>query len=593
MPAAARRKSNRPPTGAEAFPLEPMTSAAATLLLARAHLRMARQRALEALRDNRLLVATIGSFLVIYCAATYLLVSQGLKFVAAMPLFGDLLVERLVHLLFFFFFIMLVVSNAAITGMGLFRRVGMDWQVALPLPWSSLVLWKTVEGMLLASWGLLVLSAPVLAALGRVYNAGPAFYLASLPALLCLVGLAACLSTWLLLVLVRHVRRSWWKPAAVLGLLLLFTLLRPWLGAAEDPGQRDLVASLQAVMRHSEICTHPLLPSTWVAEVLFAAAGHGTPGGAAFHLLLLLANALLALHLTARSGKSLFYPAWHRIMTSVPGFRGGNATLPWFRRPVPRQTPRHGRAARALIAKDVRTFLREPAQWGQCLVIFSLLLIYTLNLQRLGHNLQSTFWVTVISHLNLLVCCLALSTLTTRFVFPQISLEGQRLWILGLSPLSLARIMDLKLRLSSIAMAVLTLLLILLSCVTLALPWQRILVFGGAVVLISHGLNALALGLGAWLPNFREPNPARIISGFGGTLCLVSSFLYILLSAGALAAPEIYRWKLQNTGLPSSTALLQDALALVLVFFLTLLFGTLPFRVAKNRTKHLDYLGKL
>lgn len=570
-----------------------MTSAAATLLLARAHLRMARQRAREALQDNRLLVATIGAFLGVYCAATYLLVSQGLQFVAAMPLFGDLLVERLVHLLFFFFFVMLVVSNAAITGMGLFRRVGMDWQVALPLPWSSLVLWKTLEGMLLASWGLLVLSAPVMAALGRVYGAGPAFYLAGLPALLCLVGLAACLSTWLLLLLVRHARRSWWKPAAALGLLLLFLLLRPWLGAAEDPGQRDLVASLQAVMRHSEICTHPLLPSSWVAEVLFAAAGRGTPGSAVFHLLLLLAHVLLALHLTARFGTRLFYPAWHRIMTAAPWFRGGAATLPWFRRPTPARPPRPGRAERALLIKDVRTFLREPAQWGQCLVIFSLLLIYTLNLQRLGHNLQSTFWVTVISHLNLLVCCLALSTLTTRFVFPQISLEGQRLWILGLSPLSLARIMDLKLRLASAAMALLTLLLILLSCVTLALPWQRSLVFGGAVVLISYGLNALALGLGAWLPNFREPNPARIISGFGGTLCLVSSFLYILLSAGVLAAPEIYRWKLQNTGQPLSATLLQDSLALLLVFFLTLLFGTLPFRVAKNRTKHLDYLGKL
>lgn len=570
-----------------------MTSAAATLLLARAHLRMARQRAREALQDNRLLVATIGAFLVVYCAATYLLVSQGLQFVAAMPLFGELLVERLVHLLFFFFFVMLVVSNAAITGMGLFRRVGMDWQVALPLPWSSLVVWKTLEGMLLASWGLLVLSAPVLAALGRVYSAGPAFYLAGLPALLCLVGLAACLSTWLLLLLVRHARRSWWKPLAGLGLLLLLALLRPWFGGAEDPGQRDLVASLQAVMRHSEICTHPLLPSSWVAEVLFAAAGRGTPGSAVFHLLLLLANALLALHLTAHFGTRLFYPAWHRVMTAGPWFRGGAAPLPWFRRPAPARPSRPGRAERALLAKDVRTFLREPAQWGQCLVIFSLLLIYTLNLQRLGHNLQSTFWVTVISHLNLLVCCLALSTLTTRFVFPQISLEGQRLWILGLSPLSLGRIMDLKLRLASAAMALLTLLLILLSCVTLALPWERSLVFGGAVLLISYGLNALALGLGAWLPNFREPNPARIISGFGGTLCLVSSFLYILLSAGALAAPEIYRWKLQTTGQTTSVTLLQDALALILVFFLTLLFGTLPFRVAKNRTKHLDYLGKL
>ncbi len=571
-----------------------MTSAAATLLLASAHLRMARHRALDALHGNRLLVATIGLFLVIYCVATYLLVSQGLLFVAAMPLFGGLLVERLVHLLFFFFFVMLVVSNAAITGMGLFRRTGMDWQVALPLPWSSLVLWKTLEGMLLASWGLLVLSAPVLAALGRVYGAGPAFYLAGLPALLCLVGLAACLSTWLLLLLVRHARRSWWKPAGALALLVAGIWLVSQFGATpEKPSQRDLVASLQAVMRHSEISTHPLLPSSWVAEVLFAAAGRSPAGRAVFHLLLLLANALLALHLTARFGERLFYPAWHRVMTAGPWFRGNSDTLPWFRRPVPERPPRRGRAERALLAKDIRTFLREPAQWGQCLVIFGLLLIYTLNLQRLGHNLQSTFWVTVISHLNLLVCCLALSTLTTRFVFPQISLEGQRLWILGLSPLSLARVMDLKLRLSSAAMALLTLLLVLLSCRTLDLPWERSLIFGTAVVMLSHGLNALALALGAWLPNFRESNPARIISGFGGTLCLISSFLYILLCAGVLAAPDIYRWKLQILSPTSQVSLIPDAIAVILVFLITVLFGILPFHLSKNRTKHLDYLGKL
>ena len=570
-----------------------MTTTAATLLLARVHLRMAWQRALEALQDNRLLVATIGAFLLVYCAATYLLVSHGLQFVAAMPLFGGLLIERLVHLLFFFFFIMLVVSNAAITGLSLFRRAGMDWQVALPLPWSSLVLWKTLEGMLLASWGLLVLSAPILAALGRVYGAGPSFYLAGLPALICLVSLAACLSTWLLLPLVRLARRSWWKPAAAMALLLLVLLLRPWFGSGGDSGQSELVASLQAVMRHSEICTHPLLPSTWVAEVLFATAGRSPPGSAVFHLLLLLMNALLALHLTAGLGNRLFYPAWHRVMTAAPRARSRPDSPPWFRRPQPALPPSPGRAERALLVKDVRTFLREPAQWGQCLVIFSLLLIYTLNLQRLGYNLQSTFWVTVISHLNLLVCCLALSTLTTRFVFPQISLEGQRLWILGLSPLTLARIMDLKLRLAGSVMALLTLLLILLSSLTLNLPWPRTLIFGGAVILISYGLNALALALGTWLPNFREPNPARIISGFGGTLCLVSSFLYILLSAGALAAPEIYRWKLTSSGPATPMSLLPDALALVLVFLLTVLFGILPFRIAKNHTKHLDYLGKL
>ena len=145
-----------------------MTTAEATTLLAWAHWRMLLHKLRVGVRENKLLSATVGVFLILYAAAAYVLVREGLDFISRLPLVGPLLTERMVFLLFFFFFVMLVLSNATITGMGLFRRREMEWQVALPLPARSLVLWKTLEGMLLASWGLLVLSAPILLALARV-----------------------------------------------------------------------------------------------------------------------------------------------------------------------------------------------------------------------------------------------------------------------------------------------------------------------------------------------------------------------------------------------------------------------------------------
>lgn len=578
-----------------------MSSLSATWLLARTQVRMMRHRANQALRSNRLLLLTIGAFLGLYCVAAYVLVSRGLEFIAKMPLFGSLLMERMVHLLFFFFFVMLVISNATITGMGLFRRKEMDWQVALPLPWASLVMWKTLEGMALASWGLLVLSAPILAALGGVYGAGPLFYLMGVPALLCLVSLSASLSTWVLLLLVRHARRWWWRPLAALGLLLLAAMWKNGFSSAgfDDLAGGDMVETMQEVMRHTELCTHPLLPSSWVAEVIFA-AGHGAGARAGFFLLVLLANALFALLITSRLGGVLFYPAWQRVMTAVPLVRSEGRGGPWFRR-APRSSLLWqrvwglDRASYAVLLKDVRTFLREPAQWGQCLLIFGLMLMYTSNLRRMGYDLKNPFWVIVISHLNLLVSTLALSTLTTRFVFPQISMEGQRLWILGLSPVSLARVLGLKLRLTAGVMALMTVVLVTVSSLSLALPWERTLFFCLAVVLMSYGLNALALSLGALLPNFREPNPARIISGFGGTLCLITSFVYILATACILAAPEVWRWKTRVAGRVPTLDLTwgEDGLALFFVFIVTLFFGVLPYQIAKKRTKNLDYLSKV
>lgn len=578
-----------------------MTSFTATTLLAAAHRRMLWHRVEEMLSKNRLLVVTIGGFLCLYCVAAYVLVSRGLDFISKTPLFGPLLTERLVYVLFFFFFVMLVISNATITGMGLFRRKDMEWQVALPLPYRSLVMWKTLEGMALASWGLLVLSAPILLALGKLFHSGLMFYLMGVPALLCLVTISANLSTWALLILVRYARRWWWRPILGLGGVMLgIALFRFWSSNPDSLKGADLVANLHEVLKHTEICMHPLLPSTWVSEALFA-AGRGLNGQAGFFLMALLANALFALVITARMGATMFYPAWNRVMSAVPMMQARASSEAWYRQPQQsggslwQRLLRLDRASHAVLIKDVRTFLREPTQWGQCLLIFGLLLMYTSNLRRLGYDLQNPFWTLVISHLNLLVCCLALSTLTTRFVFPQFSMEGQRLWILGLSPLPLVQVLSLKLRLIAGVLALLTTLLVVMSSLSLELPLMRSAFFCAAVIMLSYGLTALSLALGAILPNFREPNPARVISGFGGTLCLIGSFLYILGSSAALAIPDAVAWRagLQKMPLSPREMMIGELSALGFVGFLTLLFGGVPWWLAKKRTKNLDYLKEL
>lgn len=579
-----------------------MTSAAATALLARAHGQAFKHRVEELITNNRLMVVTISGFLTLYGVAAYILVSRGLGFIHRTPLFGPLLTERLVYLLFFFFFVMLVISNATITGMGLFRKKDMEWQVALPLPERSLVLWKTLEGMTLASWGLIVLSAPILLALGQLFHSGPMFYLLGLPALVCLVTISANVSTWALLLLVRFSRRWWWRVVIVAALGVLgLTFQRFWIEVPESVKSTDIMSSLHDVLRHTELCMHPLLPSSWVAESLFAAS-RGLQSQAVFYVLALLANALFAMTVTARMGASMFYPAWHRVMTAAPESQARTGERAWFR-----QSGDEARGARwrgllgldrpsfALLTKDLRTFVREPAQWGQCLLIFGLLLMYSSNLKRLGYDLQNPFWTLVISHLNLLVCCLALSTLTTRFVFPQFSMEGQRLWILGLSPVPLERVMSLKLRVIAGVLSMLTTLLVVMSSMSLDLPLRRAVYFSGAVILQSYGLTALSLSLGAMLPNFREPNPARVISGFGGTLCLIGSFLYILGSASILAVPDVIAWKASLQKMPLSPWQLVsgEVGALVFVFFLTILFGGIPWWLAKKKTKNLDYLREL
>ena len=88
---------------------------------------------------------------------------------------------------------------------------------------------------------------------------------------------------------------------------------------------------------------------------------------------------------------------------------------------------------RVLMVKELRIFRRDPVQWMQFLIFFGLLALYFVNIRRFTYNAQ---YSALIGFLNLAVVGLILSTFTTRFIFPMVSLEGRRFWILGLLPLS-------------------------------------------------------------------------------------------------------------------------------------------------------------
>ena len=76
--------------------------------------------------------------------------------------------------------------------------------------------------------------------------------------------------------------------------------------------------------------------------------------------------------------------------------------------------------------------------------------------------------------------------------------------------------------------------------------------------MMSAALSGLAVGLGALFPNFKEDNPSKIVSGFGGTLCLVVQLpLHQRCSSRSSRSPICAgpRWPASNSRLRDGTAL--------------------------------------
>ncbi len=474
---------------------------------------------------------------------------QGLQFIGRFPGLGAVLTERLLYLLFAFLFILLLLSNLIISYTNLFRNRESAFLLTLPVPMETIFRWKFIESTLLASWAFVFLIAPLLAAYGLTRQVPWHFY----PVTLVLIGLFIVLpgmaGSWLAINLARYLDRKNFQIAALIAVLLLMSSAMFWWKAEPIPEENlelRVLPVLDQMLAKTKFAQFPFLPSYWLSNSVLQWA-EGARAAAGFLILVLLSHVAFFGSLAFTRLGNLFYDAasvvqsrasawghwewfraWRKRKKSFNYARGSAERVTeyfcWLRRDV-----------RALLIKDARMFWRDTTQWGQSVVLFGLLAVYIVNLRHFTSQLTTPFWINLVSYLNLGACSLNLATLTTRFVYPQFSLEGQRLWIIGMVPMGLARIVKTKYWMASFASLLVTLPLISLSCYLLNMPPERIYYFGAVVTIMTFTLNGLAAGLGVLYPNFKETNPTKIVSGFGGTLCLVLSFCYILGSVLLLA----------------------------------------------------------
>ncbi|HEV7403930.1 MAG TPA: hypothetical protein VGO11_13415, partial [Chthoniobacteraceae bacterium] len=427
-------------------------------------------------------------------------------------------------------------------------------------------------------------SAPLMLAFGQVREVGAEFYLEVAALYLPFVIIPALFGSWLVVFTVRFLsgRLGKWVlvGGAVAVVLALIIGLKPVSESELALQQHALI--FDKLLSHTKLAINPYMPSAWLIRSTLAWSDR-LPKQGAFYFLLLASNAAMGLVVGFEFVGRCFYGSWAATFASRAAHfqrrslarRSAHRRESWLERIVGLARPFSPPAA-ALALKDIRLFWRDPTQWIQFMIFFGLLCIYVVNLRNIALTFQSAFWESMISHFNLAACGLTLSTLTTRFVFPQFSLEGRRIWILGLAPFGLHRLLLQKFALSAFVSVSITGVMITASSIMLKLPAGRIAFYLSAVVMMCLALCGLSVGLGALFPNFKEENPSKIVSGFGGTLCLVLSFIYLLLFL-VLTLPGLGGW-----------IHLPPWLVLGAAGLLTLAALVIPMQLAWRRVKRLE-----
>ena len=523
-------------------------------LLMETQARMWRRRVAALREQSWLMVSVIFLFVLGYWVVGFVMFRLGFGYVTrSVPGIGGILMDRMLYLFFAFLFTMLIFSNMIIGYAGLYKSRETQWLLTLPVGAGTVFCWKLAETAVLASWAFVFLSAPLMLAYGLAREVSGWFYVTAVLLFVPFIVIPATVGALVILLATRFFQRRVFRVglfAVYVGGVVVVAWLFVKPVASVDVQGTQLIGALNQLMRNSRLALQPLLPSYWVSSGLIAwGEGWWQKGG--FYFLVLLSNALLGGWVCVAAGGRMFYEGWTRNHAQ------GDGRLGWGRlgrlgmlERLAGLWPMHP-ATRALVVKDIRTFWRDTTQWSQFMIFFGLLGMYVLNLRNVTTPDWDTarFWVMFMSFLNLGAASMTLATLTTRFAFPQFSMEGKRLWLVGMVPFGMKRVLLEKFWLSSVTSGAITLTLMTVSSWMLKIPVGLAVLFGATVVLMSFALCGIAVGIGVLFPNFgsgsganrQDDNPSKIVSGFGGTLCFVLSLFYIIVVIALEALPVFGR----------------------------------------------------
>ena len=509
---------------------------------------------------------------------------------------SDELFRTMFEYLFSMFFlsisIMLFFSTGIITYTGLFHSREGAFLLSTPATTDRIFAYKFAESVGISSWGFFLLGSPLMAAYGLKMKAPAAFYAMFVIYLLMFVLIAGSLGA-IVAIVVANVFPKRQKGVVAAGIITILALcvglaVRLW----RTPGDTLTGDWLGNVQNRLAFCQNPLWPSRWMSAGLLASA-RGEWSRSGYYLMVLSAHAALAYLAAAAVARDLYFRGYCRVQ----GIRSSRRRK-WFHAvdevfhrlfffvPGP---------IRLLLLKDLRTFCRDPAQWSQFLIFFGLLAFYFLNIPRLGYGVQSPTWRNMVSFLNLSVTALILSTFTSRFIFPLLSLEGRNFWVLGLLPLGRKQILWGKFAFSVGISILATEGLVFLSDVMLGMGPVMIALHLAMVAVLCAGLSGISVGLGARLPNLRETDPSKIAVGFGGTLNLLVSLVYIFAIVTAMAIPcHLYFLSVEYPGAItlalSHGGLRAGLLIAVLISLVISVVGTIvPLRIGIKAFERMEF----
>ncbi|NLI14686.1 MAG: hypothetical protein GX409_00210 [candidate division Zixibacteria bacterium] len=483
---------------------------------------------------------------------------------------GFMLMDKVLSLAFLAIFVMLIISNIVTAISTLYRSNETVFYLAMPVSHLQLFTVRFFDNILYSTWGVMILGVPIIVAYGIVrgfewwqYSLGLFGILIPFTIIPGCIGAGALMVVYLLSKYFRP--RSFLYAFLSIGILSTIAYIKYGQPASLTHNVMADWRVLNSFLGSLTATSFPFLPNYWVTETLRYFAGDGHPGYW-IYIFALLSTALFLLRFLFVMAEGFYYKSWQASIQMGPSSKlqtKKSRPLPAFFG-LPHWLPSD---FRSVLAKDLKLFIREPAQWAQFSVLLVLLVIYLVNLRHFPTSITDKFWRTIISFANFAFTGFILATLSVRFVYPNISLEGKSFWSIVSSPMSIKRLFWEKFFMAFFIFTLLAEILAFISNIMLGLTGYMMILSFFSILLMSISLTSLSVGMGAAFPSFNERNPGRIASSIGGMITTVISLIYVTMMVIILALPT-HRYSVYvvegNISFPAKEFLTAGVLMLIL-----------------------------
>jgi ABC-2 type transport system permease protein len=279
-----------------------------------------------------------------------------------------------------------------------------------------------------------------------------------------------------------------------------------------------------------------LLPNHWVADALYWISS-GRSIAAGWYIYLLIAVSILFFLFAVYLARKWFYKAWLVFLNLSNEFsvkkKNNGSTFFSFENNSALKPRRE-----ALVKRELLLFIREPSQWTHFFIMLFLITIFILSISNIDVmilNAYNIYLKTLIYLIIYLFNVFLIASMSLRFIFPLVSLEGETIWKIRSAPLNYKKLMLTRLFIYFSVIFVIGQLLNFVSNFQFSIMLTLISQLNTAFVTIT--LVSLNFGMGASYANYKEKNPIRVASSQGASLTFLFTIIYLVFLVILLFAP--------------------------------------------------------